>query len=224
VPTPPRSRYAAVVTTAFVGAGIVAIGTSAALPDLKNQAQYATGTVIDGSDLADRENAAAAADRASRGNDRKNVITTLDQKAADFWQLPLRSYRVTSLFGQRWGRLHAGCDLAAPEGQEYYAAAAGTVVVARWNGGYGYNIQIDHGNGIMSVYGHSSRLLVKEGQHVESGQLIGKVGNTGHSFGSHLHFEIRVNDVPNEPFAFMRKHGVDIPNHVEVINGGSVLD
>jgi murein DD-endopeptidase MepM/ murein hydrolase activator NlpD len=76
---------------------------------------------------------------------------------------------------------------------------------------------IDHGGGIISVYGHSSRLLVKEGQMVQAGEKIALVGSTGHSFGSHLHFEIRQDDKPIEPLAFMRLHGVDIQKHTEAI-------
>jgi murein DD-endopeptidase MepM/ murein hydrolase activator NlpD len=222
VPTPPRSRYAAVVTTAFVGAGVVALGTSHALPDLKSQAGYSafdpSASGGGGGSLADPQR--TLADRAARGTDRGTTVATSGQSAADYWQLPLRSYTVTSPFGQRWGVLHPGVDLAVPEGTPYYAAAPGTVILCRWNGGYGYNVMIDHGNGIVSVYGHSSKLLCHEGQQVKAGDLLGLTGNTGYSYGPHLHFEIRVEDRPTDPIPFMREHGVDVYKHVEVVNGG----
>jgi murein DD-endopeptidase MepM/ murein hydrolase activator NlpD len=219
MPTPPRSRYAAVVTTAVVGAGVVALGTSAALPDLKATG-YASTDVLAAGDLANRQS--TVADRASRAGDRNAPMTTANQQAPDFWELPLRGYFVSSPFGMRWGRLHAGVDLAAPHGTPIYAAASGTVILARPNGGYGNNVQIQHPDGVVSIYGHMSRIIAVEGQHVEAGQLIGLVGNTGHSFGDHLHFEIRINDVPIEPVAFMRKHGCDVGRHVEIVTGGQL--
>jgi murein DD-endopeptidase MepM/ murein hydrolase activator NlpD len=195
-----------------VGAGIVAISTGAAMPDRSNDGVTMEASAEFG-DLAGR----FGTDRASRGDERNAPLSTLNQPAPKVWVLPIRSYTVSSFFGQRWGVLHPGVDLAAPEGTPYYAAAAGKVIVARWNGGYGYNVMIDHGGGIVTVYGHSSRLLVKEGQFVQAGEKIALVGNTGHSFGSHLHYEIRLNDKPIEPLAFMRQHGVDIQKHTEAI-------
>jgi murein DD-endopeptidase MepM/ murein hydrolase activator NlpD len=213
VPVPPRSRYAAVLTTAFVGAGVVAMGTAAALPDTPNDGGFALEASADLSDFGSRQ---VAADRADRGEAR-SPVSTLNQPAPNVWLLPLRDYTITSFYGERWGRLHPGVDLGAPEGTPFYAAAAGKVILARWNGGYGYNVMIDHGGGIISVYGHSSKLLVREGQMVQAGDKIALVGNTGHSFGTHLHFEIRINDKPVEPLAFMNQHGVDIQRHTEAI-------
>jgi murein DD-endopeptidase MepM/ murein hydrolase activator NlpD len=220
VPTPPRSRYAAVVTTAFVGAGVVALGASTAMPNLKT-ANYASGDVLTAgslADLADRQK--TVADRASRADDRSAPLTTASQGAPDFWQLPLKGYSVSSGFGWRWGRLHAGVDLAAPHGTPIYAAASGTVIMARWYGGYGNCVIVQHPDGVVSLYGHQSKIIATEGQHVDAGQLLGLVGDTGHSFGDHLHFEIRINDNPTEPLAFMRQHGVDVSKHIEILNGG----
>src|SRR5205823_3295334 len=171
-------------------------------------------------DLADR--AKTVADRASRADQRGTTLTTINQGAPDLWQLPLRGYVVSSGFGYRWGRLHAGVDLAAPHGTPIYAAASGTVTMARAYGGYGNNVWIQHPDGVVSIYGHMSKILAVEGQHVEAGQLIGLVGNTGHSFGDHLHFEVRINDVPTEPVAFMRRHGVDVGKHIEILSGGQL--
>lgn len=221
VPTPPRSRYAVVVTTAFVGAGVVALGASA-LPDAKT---------VNPSALADLENAAATsedlaaraadAERASRDQQRAGLETSLAD-APDVWLLPLRDYNFTSPYGMRWNKLHAGIDLAAPEGTPYQAVHAGKVVKAGWFGGYGYCVIVQHPDGSESVYAHSSKLLVREGQEVKAGDDLGLVGNTGHSYGSHLHLELHVNGEPKDPIPYLRSKGVDIKLQVEAIYGGVV--
>jgi murein DD-endopeptidase MepM/ murein hydrolase activator NlpD len=110
---------------------------------------------------------------------------------------------VTSPFGYRWGRLHAGIDIAAPYGTPIHAAAAGTVVLAGWTGGYGNYTCIDHGGGLATCYGHQSSYAVSTGAVVGQGQVIGYVGNTGHSFGAHLHFEVRINGNPVDPLGYL---------------------
>jgi murein DD-endopeptidase MepM/ murein hydrolase activator NlpD len=211
-----------VVTTAVVGAGVVALGAGT-LPDLKT-AGYSSGDALTptslASDLAERQK--AVADRASRADDRSAPMTTASQGAPDYWQLPLKSYSISSGFGYRWGRLHAGVDLAVPHGTPIYAAAAGSVILSRWYGGYGYCVIIQHDDGVVSVYGHASALKCKEGQQVKAGDLIALSGNTGFSTGPHLHFELRRDNKPFDAVPFMRKHGVDLAKHVEVINGGAV--
>jgi murein DD-endopeptidase MepM/ murein hydrolase activator NlpD len=213
------------MTSAVVGAGVVALSAGAALPKYIDQgtpSAQASAQFIAGADRLDQ----AGVRRASRAEARSATASTLDQPAPDVWLLPIRKYHVTSPFGKRFGGTenHPGVDLGAAEGTPYYAAAAGTVVLARWNGGYGYNIMIDHGNGITSVYGHSSKLIAREGQKVKAGDLIGLVGNTGHSFGSHLHYELRQNNVAIEPTAFMKKRGVDILQHADAIEDGPSSD
>lgn len=108
---------------------------------------------------------------------------------------------VTSRFGTRWGSTHKGIDIGAPKGTPIKAAASGTVVSAStgYNGGYGNCVVISHGNGIETAYGHCSALYVKVGQKVSQGQVVAAVGNTGRSFGNHLHLEIRVNGVAQNP-------------------------
>jgi len=96
-------------------------------------------------------------------------------------------------------RLHAGVDFGAPSGTPIVAAAAGTVVSAGWQGGYGNAVIIDHGGGEATLYGHQSRLAVSSGGSVRRGQIIGYVGSTGMSTGPHLHFELRINGVPTDP-------------------------
>jgi murein DD-endopeptidase MepM/ murein hydrolase activator NlpD len=100
---------------------------------------------------------------------------------------------LTSRFGRRWGKMHKGIDIAGPVGTPINSAAAGTVVFAGWQGGYGNLVEIKHADGTTTRYGHNSRLMVSVGQTVAQGQQVSEMGSTGHSTGSHLHFEIRPN-------------------------------
>jgi murein DD-endopeptidase MepM/ murein hydrolase activator NlpD len=109
---------------------------------------------------------------------------------------------VVSPFGMRWGRMHEGIDIGAGYGTPIAAAASGTVIYAGWMGGYGNLIIIDHGGGIATAYGHQSSFAVGGG-HVSQGQTIGYVGCTGHCFGPHLHFEVRVNGSPVDPLGYL---------------------
>jgi YD repeat-containing protein len=98
---------------------------------------------------------------------------------------------VTSGFGKRWGKMHKGIDIAAPIGTPIVAAASGIVTQAKWNnGGYGNLVEIQHPDGSLTRYAHNSKLLIRVGQTVEQGQLIALMGSTGHSTGSHCHFEV----------------------------------
>ncbi len=121
---------------------------------------------------------------------------------------PTRGW-VTSDFGQRLDPYtaervaHGGMDIAAPHGKEVNAPSDGTVVFAGLEGGYGNVIVIDHGYGIKTRYGHLSKLLVKAGDRVKRGALIANVGNTGRSTGPHLHYEVRVNGIPQNPRKFI---------------------
>jgi murein DD-endopeptidase MepM/ murein hydrolase activator NlpD len=100
--------------------------------------------------------------------------------------------KLTSRFGRRWGRMHKGIDIAGPIGTPINAAADGTVIAAGWNsGGYGNLVEVRHSDGTTTRYGHNSRLSVSIGQSVRQGQQVAEMGSTGHSTGSHLHFEIR---------------------------------
>ncbi|MEA5622999.1 murein hydrolase activator EnvC family protein [Nostoc sp. UHCC 0251] len=106
-------------------------------------------------------------------------------------------WRMHPVLGYR--RFHAGLDFAAGYGSTIRAADSGTVIFAGWYGGYGRAVIINHGNGITTLYGHTSELYVSDGQAVERGQAIAAVGSTGLSTGPHLHFEVRRNGTPVDP-------------------------
>ena len=110
---------------------------------------------------------------------------------------------VVSPYGYRWGRLHAGIDIAVGYGTPIQAAAAGTVVLSGWVGGYGNYTCIDHGGGLATCYAHQSSYAVSQGASVGQGQVIGYVGCTGHCFGPHLHFEVRINGNPVDPLGYL---------------------
>ena len=110
---------------------------------------------------------------------------------------------VTSPFGWRWGRMHEGIDIGAAYGTPIHAAASGRVIYAGWMSGYGNLVAIDHGRGISTAYGHQSSIAVVNGQIVSQGQTIGYVGCTGHCFGPHLHFEVRINGSPVDPLGYL---------------------
>ena len=109
---------------------------------------------------------------------------------------------VVSPFGMRWGRMHTGIDIGVGYGTPIHAAASGTVIFAGWMGGYGNFVIIDHGGGLATAYAHQSSIAVGGGS-VSQGQVIGYVGCTGHCFGPHLHFEVRINGSPVDPLGYL---------------------
>ena len=112
--------------------------------------------------------------------------------------------RIDPITGQRKG--HTGMDLAVPTGTPIRAALPGAVTVSKYNaGGYGYYVCIDHGNGLVTLYGHCSKLLARVGQTVQTGDIIALSGSTGRSTGPHLHFEVRVNGERTNPRAYLPK-------------------
>ena len=111
-------------------------------------------------------------------------------------------YRRDPFTGERKG--HSGMDLAVPTGTSVRAALPGTVTVSTYNqGGYGYYVMIDHGNGLSTLYGHNSQLLARVGQTVEVGDVIALSGSTGRSTGPHLHFEVRINGERTNPRSYL---------------------
>jgi murein DD-endopeptidase MepM/ murein hydrolase activator NlpD len=133
------------------------------------------------------------------------------------WARPAGGY-ISSNYGARvapcagCSSFHEGVDLAAGCGAPIYAAHAGTVAYAGLYGGYGNYIRINHGGGITTAYGHivDGGILVRSGQQVAVGQVIARVGSTGHSTGCHLHFEVRINGTPTNPVSFMSARGISL--------------
>lgn len=113
-------------------------------------------------------------------------------------------------FGGRSYEFHAGMDIDGERGDSVMAPANGTVVKAGWQGGYGNLIEIDHGNGLTTRYGHLSKVEVQVGDTVSRGQLIGLVGSTGRSTGPHLHYELRLNDKAINPRLLLPPEPTDL--------------
>ena len=142
----------------------------------------------------------------------RQIIVTLDQMNTyriAIEKLPLAmpvrdSFRYTSGFGRRWGRMHEGIDMAGPVGTPIYATGDGVVIQAGRASGYGNLIKIQHELGTETRYGHLNRIRVKVGDKVSQGDLIGDMGNTGRSTGPHLHYEVRMKGRAVDPMSFIK--------------------
>lgn len=165
--------------------------------------------------------AGAAAAAGTTATAQQAAVKTVAAKAAGSWVDPVKKYTLSAGFNQAgnlWQHNHSGQDFAVPTGTEVVAAHGGTVVKAGGNGAgdgpaYGNAIVVKHGNGTYSQYAHLSRIDVRIGQVVATGQHIALSGSTGNSTGPHLHFEIRM--TPNygsaiDPVAFLHSKGVTV--------------
>jgi septal ring factor EnvC (AmiA/AmiB activator) len=112
--------------------------------------------------------------------------------------------RITSGYGQRWGRSHTGIDIDCVTGDPLVAADSGVVILSGWKNGYGNTVIIQHPGNISTLYGHGSRNIATKGAKVRRGELVMLCGSTGRSTGDHLHFEVRVNGVPHNPMGYLR--------------------
>ena len=110
---------------------------------------------------------------------------------------------VSSGFGQRWGRLHAGVDIPVPTGTPVRAAQSGNVIIAGPTGGYGNYVCVSHAGAMSTCYAHNTSLAVSQGQSVKQGQVVAQSGNTGNSTGPHVHFEVRINGSPVDPMGYL---------------------
>lgn len=123
---------------------------------------------------------------------------------------PAKDWAVTSSFGSRSdpflgaAAFHGGMDFRAPTGSPIKATAAGVVVKAGWSGGYGRLVEVDHGNGYSTRYGHMSKILVSEGDKIKLGEIVGLVGSSGRSTGPHLHYEVRKNGTAVDPLRYIK--------------------
>ncbi|QIM21593.1 M23 family metallopeptidase [Phycicoccus sp. HDW14] len=156
-----------------------------------------------------------AQDRAARAAKRKAVADAKAKaeaaKRAKKWVRPIHIWNISSGFGWRWGKTHDGIDLAAPTGTPLYAMSKGTVIKAGWEDSFGNKVAIQYWDGSVIWYGHMSRIDIQTGDSVMPGDQVGLVGNTGHSFGSHLHFEVQkevAHDTPLDPVPWLKNHGL----------------
>ncbi|SMX42760.1 M23 family metallopeptidase [Actibacterium lipolyticum] len=138
-----------------------------------------------------------------QGLDELNLYRIAVEKTP--FALPVKStFRFTSGFGPRWGRMHNGTDFAASHGTPIYSTADGVIVHAGWQSGYGRLVKIKHEFGIETRYAHMSKIRVKVGQRVSRGDRIGDMGNSGRSTGTHLHYEVRVQGKPVNPMVYIK--------------------
>ena len=144
----------------------------------------------------------AAAKRQARASRSGGAVADSGRVSGSGMRWPT-SGTVTSGFGSRWGRLHAGIDIGAPNGTPIRAAKDGVVILSGTQGGYGNVVIIDHGGGLTTLYAHMSRRAASDGADVSAGELIGYVGSTGQSTGNHLHFETRINGAPQNPMRYL---------------------
>jgi murein DD-endopeptidase MepM/ murein hydrolase activator NlpD len=162
-----------------------------------------------------RELAVARTTAVTRSVQRKKLaaraVEVKHAALAHSWRLPVTHPVVSSGFGYRWGRLHAGQDFAVSEGTPLASMSTGTVTFAGVMGGYGNLVKIRYWDGTISFYGHMSRISVNSGDSVQPGQSVGKSGNTGHSTGPHLHLEIHPNGgQPVDPASWLARRSVGL--------------
>ncbi|MEO7069475.1 MAG: M23 family metallopeptidase [Nostocoides sp.] len=155
-----------------------------------------------------RDQARVARDQARVALAKKQAVALL--AAAHAWVMPVHGATFTSGFKMRWGTMHTGNDLACPTGTPIYAMSSGVVSFTGWMGGGGNTTKITYWDGTESFYEHQSGISAVVGQRVSPGEVVGYVGNTGHSFGSHLHLEIHpAGGGPIDPHPWMTEHHLD---------------
>jgi murein DD-endopeptidase MepM/ murein hydrolase activator NlpD len=184
--------------------------------DIKGKAGQG-GVLISGHDLTLEELDATLNDLERLANKRTDVMTVIESRLFEQkikkmmvpTQIPVLSNNLGSIFGWRIdpitgkSALHTGLDYPSEPGTPIYSAAGGVVVTQEFHSQYGNFIEIDHGNDLVTRYAHSSRVFVKKGDLVKRGQKIAEVGTTGRSTGPHLHFEVVVQGVPQDPQKFL---------------------
>jgi murein DD-endopeptidase MepM/ murein hydrolase activator NlpD len=175
------------------------------------------GALVSGRSLSMDELQAALQDLDQLTNQRTDVMTVIESRLFEQkirklmvpTEAPVKDVGLGSTFGWRidpfTGRsaLHTGLDFPAEVGTPIFAAAGGVVVAQEFHPQYGNMIEVDHGNDLITLYAHSSRVLVKKGDLIKRGQKIAEVGTTGRSTGAHLHFEVLVQGVPQDPQKFL---------------------
>ncbi|WP_267717015.1 M23 family metallopeptidase [Streptomyces sp. CoH17] len=216
----PRVTSRSSRTTIRTRAAVMAAGLGASVA-LGAGVAAATGTTAASTTTAAASAVQAQAAAQAKAAKAESAAKTAATKKAATWVDPVKKYTLSASFAQNggmWAHKHSGQDFAVPIGTNVVATHGGTVVKAGGNGAgdgpaYGNAIVIKHGNGTYSQYAHLSKINVKIGQVVKTGQSIAKSGNTGNSSGPHLHFEIRT--TPNygsavDPVAFLKSKGVTV--------------
>jgi murein DD-endopeptidase MepM/ murein hydrolase activator NlpD len=175
------------------------------------------GALVGGHDLSLQELQAALVDLDQLTQQRTDVMTVIESRLFEQkikklmvpTELPVKNVDLGSAFGWRidpfngHSALHTGLDFPSEPGAPIYAAAGGVVVTQEFHAQYGNMIEVDHGNNLLTRYAHSSRVLVKKGDIIKRGQKIAEVGTSGRSTGPHLHFEVLVQGVPQDPQKFL---------------------
>ncbi|MFJ4850855.1 MULTISPECIES: M23 family metallopeptidase [unclassified Streptomyces] len=164
---------------------------------------------------ADGQQRAAVANKAEH---QRTVLHAAhqEQRLSAAWMTPVKHYQLSAGYmkdGAHWAHKHSGQDFAVAIGTDVHAVHSGTVVTAGWGGAYGNNIVIRHADNTYSQYGHLSKIQVRVGEHVNTGEQIALSGNTGNSTGPHLHFEIRTTPYYGSsvsPLPFLRAEGVSV--------------
>ncbi|MEU2916101.1 M23 family metallopeptidase [Streptomyces massasporeus] len=206
-----------------LGAGVASAADTTAASGAASavQAQAAAQAKVAKAEAVKAEKAAKAAAAKKAAEKKAAAKKAAAKKAKPSWVDPVKKYSLSASFAQNggmWASKHSGQDFAVPSGTQVVATHGGTVVKAGGNGAgdgpaYGNAVVIKHGNGTYSQYAHLSKVTVRVGQIVKTGQEIAKSGNTGNSSGPHLHFEIRT--TPNygsaiDPVKFLRAKGVKV--------------
>jgi murein DD-endopeptidase MepM/ murein hydrolase activator NlpD len=142
---------------------------------------------------------------------RLTAASTVKYSGGTFgWPVP-GYYRISSEYNPRnspisgIAEFHQGIDIPASYGEAVVAAADGIVITSGWVSGFGNTIIIDHGSGIVTIYGHNSSLTVSNGERVTKGQQVARIGSTGYSTGNHCHFEVRINGAHTSPWNYLKK-------------------
>ncbi|HIW64504.1 MAG TPA: peptidoglycan DD-metalloendopeptidase family protein [Candidatus Stackebrandtia excrementipullorum] len=209
-----RTVFAAIAAATLIGSGLsAAVAADSPADDTVAVASAEREEQAQADRDAERE-VPAESEAPEKDADPAETPDPKDAEAAPppDWVIPSPA-PISDVYGPRaWrgGEMHYGTDFAAAEGADNYAAADGTVVQAGSNGGYGLGITIEHANGVVTVYGHHSKLLVDVGDKVKAGDTIGLAGSTGDVTGPHLHFEVYVNGTPTDPVKFLKDKGVKI--------------
>jgi murein DD-endopeptidase MepM/ murein hydrolase activator NlpD len=195
--------------------GFLAAGSAHAISQTVQKQAAGQKTAADKAEAAQKK-AAAEKKADAQAKARAKAKAAADRKArAASWETPTTGYVLGAGYhqvGKHWIHTHSGQDFVVPTGTKVRAAHTGTVVTAGWGGAYGNNIVIKNGSHLYTQYGHLSKIGVHVGEHVTTGETIGKSGSTGNSTGPHLHFEVRTTPYYGssvEPVHFLKTHGVN---------------